>query len=111
MPCYSVVRTKLIDLIMIQKAVKEIGAKIIAQSPNNIVIEKNGKQISLDRSREGENYVLSTSSSSWDYDELLESLTMSYAKITVKEFGKKYGYTFSAGKNQGEYELVQYQVK
>jgi len=111
MPCYSTIRTKLIDLVTIQKAVKEIGAKIIAQSPNNIVIEKGDKHISLERSREGENYTLMTSRSSWDYDELLESLTMSYAKTTVKEFGKKYGYTFSAGKNQGEYELVQYQVK
>ena len=111
MPCYSVIQTKLITLTIIQQAVKEIGAKVTSLSPNNIFIEKGDKRLALERSREGETYRLMTSSSSWDYEELLDSLTMSYAKNTVKAFGKKYGYTFSAGKNPGEYELVEYQIK
>lgn len=111
MPCYSRIQTKLIDLVTIQKAVKDIGAKIIAQSPNNIVIEKDGKQISLDRSREGENYTLSTSRSSWDYDGLLDELTKSYAKTTLKTWAQKNGYQFSAGKKPGEFVMTQYTGK
>lgn len=111
MPCYSTIKTKLIDLVMIQKAIKEIGAKILAQSPNTIVIEKDGKHISLDRAREGENYRLMTSRSSWDYEELLATLTISYAKNTVKAWAQKNGYTFSVGKNPGEYVMTQYTGK
>lgn len=108
MPCYSNIQTKLIDRLMIEKAVKEIGAKIIAQSPNNLVIEKNDKRISLDRAREGENYRLMTSRSSWDYSTLLEELTISYAKTTMKQWAQKNGYTFSAGAKPGEYTMTQY---
>lgn len=111
MPCYSRIQTKLIDLVTIQKAVKEIGAKIIAQSPNNIVIEKGDKRIALERSREGENYNLMTSRSSWDYDEMLGELTKSYAKTTLKTWAQKNGYQFSAGKKSGEYVMTQYTGK
>jgi hypothetical protein len=109
MPCYSIIQTKLITFTIIQQAVKEIGAKIIAQSPNNIVIEKGDKRIALERSREGENYRLMTSRSSIDYEELLDSLTVSYAKNTLKAWAKKSGYTFSAGSKPGEYVMTQYQ--
>lgn len=108
MPCYSVIQTKLIDRLMIEKAVKEIGAKIIAQSPNNLVIEKDGKQISLDRAHEGENYRLMTNRSSSGYEEILNSLTVSYAKTTLKTWAQKTGYTFSAGTKPGEYIMTQY---
>ena len=111
MPCYSRIQTKLIDLVTIQKAVKEIGAKIIAQSPNNIVVEKGDKRIVLERSREGENYTLMTSSSSCDYDGLLDELTKSYAKTTLKTWAQKNGYQFSAGKKPGEYVMTQYTGK
>ena len=108
MPCYSIIQTKLIDLPTIQKAVKEIGAKITAMSPNNIVIEKDGVHISLDRAREGGNYYLMPGRSSVGYDNMLESLTVSYAKVTLKTWAQKSGYTFSAGKNPGEYVMTQY---
>lgn len=108
MPCFSVIQTKLIDLPTIQKAAKDIGAKIIAQSPNNIVLEKGDLLIALDRPREGENYRLMPARSSWNYEALLDELTVSYAKTTMKQWAQKNGYTFSVGKNPGEYELVQY---
>ena len=108
MPCYSVVQTKLINLPIIQQAVKEIGAKVTALSPNNIVIEKGDKRLALERSREGETYRLMTNRSSWDYEELLESLTVSYAKNTLKAWAKKSGYTFSAGSKPGDYVMTQY---
>jgi hypothetical protein len=102
------VQTKLINLVIIQQAIKEIGAKVTALSPNNIVIEKGDKRLALERSREGENYRLMTSRSSWDYEELLDSLTVSYAKNTLKAWAKKSGYTFSAGSKTGEYIMTQY---
>lgn len=108
MPCFSVIQTKLVNLPTIQKAVSDIGAKIIAQSPNTIVIEKNGKHISLDRAREGKNYRLMTNRSSWDYETLLDELTVSYAKTTMKQWAQKNGYTFSAGAKTGEYVMTQY---
>lgn len=108
MPCYSIIQTKLINLPTIQQAVKEIGAKVTALSPNNIVIEKGENRIALERSREGENYRLMTSRSLLDYEELLNSVTVSYAKNTVKAWAKKNGYTFSAGTKPGEYVMTQY---
>lgn len=108
MPCYSTIETKLLDLVMIQKAIKEIGARILAQSPNNIVIEKDGEHISLMRSREGENFILMTNRSSDDYEKLLDSLTVSYAKNTLKAWATKSGYSFSAGSKPGEYVMNKY---
>ncbi len=108
MPCYSIIQTKLIDLVMIQKAVNEIGAKVTSLTPNNIVIEKGGKRIALERPRENENYSLIFRRSSSDYNELLDSLTVSYAKNTLKAWAKKSGYTFSAGSKPGEYVMTQY---
>lgn len=113
MPCYSRIQTKLIDLVTIQKAAKDIGANIIAQSPNNIVIEKGDTRVALERSHEGENYSLMTSRSSWgfDNDNLLDELTKSYAKTTLKTWAQKNGYQFSAGKKSGEYVMTQYTGK
>ena len=111
MPCYSNITTKLIELKTILKAIESIGAKIIAQSPNSIMIEKNGDHILLERYREGDNYRLISGRSSWDYDSMLEELTVSYAKITLKTWAQKSGYTFSAGKTAGEYVMTQYTGK
>ncbi|MBK8467722.1 MAG: hypothetical protein IPL32_18060 [Chloracidobacterium sp.] len=108
MPCFSTIPTKLIDLVTIQKAVKATGAKITAQSPNTLVIEKDGQHITLERTREGENWRLMTNRSSWNYDSMLGELTMSYAKTTMKAWADKNGYTFSAGSKPGEYTMTQY---
>ncbi|MBI5954386.1 MAG: hypothetical protein HY865_22240 [Chloroflexi bacterium] len=108
MPCFSTIPTKLLDVEMIKKAVAEIGAKITSLSPNNIVVEKGKERISLERSRSDDNYSVALSRSSYNCQDLLETLTISYAKNTVKAWAKKNGYTFSAGSKPGEYVMTQY---
>lgn len=109
MPCYSKVTTLLIDLTAIEEATKSLGITVQKHSHNRITLSKGNEQITLSRNVGEKKFstVPYSGSASWD-TEILQPLIPAYAKVQVKKFAAKRGYTLSVGSQPGEYVLNSY---
>lgn len=99
MPCFTRVKTSLIDLNTIEEAAKVLGIQVIKRTPNSYTLRKGGEQIGIERNREGEPFYVAQYSGTDNYQgEILKPITAGYTASVVKAFYKSKGYTVAAGK-------------
>lgn len=107
MPCFSTIQTVLIDLAALQKAADNLGMQLIKRNADTYTLSKGAVSAYLQRSGEGQKFTASNASYNFN-SEVLRPISQEYAKVRIKEFAKKKGYTVSAGSKPGEVILTQY---
>jgi len=109
MPCYTRVQTLLIDLKIIEQAASALGMTVTKRTANSYTLRKGNEYVTLERTKEGEKFYTSTYSGSDGFlENIIQPLTLAYAKERVKQFAKSKGYTVSAGSKPNAYVLTKY---
>lgn len=106
MPCYSKIKTVLINLETIRTAAAQVGVAITEIDADTYRLSKNGEQIVIWRAGSGQNFYANDFSD--DFRVVLTPLIKAYAKTEIKTWAQKNGYQFSSGKKPGEYIMTQY---
>lgn len=103
MPCFTRVKTSLIDLETIFSAAEKLGIQVTKRTSNSYTLCKGDEQVSIERSQEGAIFYAS------DFDAgILQPLTVEYTAQKVKKYYKTLGYTVSAGQKAGDYVFTKY---
>lgn len=107
MPCYSALKTVLLQLSDIEKAAKALGITVEKHTANRFTLKKGREYITIERTKEGEAFSTKpySGSGSWD-TEIMQPLVQGYAKERLKAFATKNGYTLSAGNKEGAFVLT-----
>ena len=104
MPCYSTIRTKLIDAVNIEKAAKSLGFTVSKEGVNQMLITNGRSNIALYRSNGKSNFDIVGYAGNFR-ESILEPLLQGYAKEQLKALARKTGYVLEMTK-PGEYILV-----
>jgi hypothetical protein len=109
MPCYSNIKTVLIDLSVIEKVAAELGIKVEKKTANSYTLRKDGEYITIERQSAGQPFNTKAYSGSNRWDEvILPPLVQAYAKAQIKAVFKKAGYTVSAGDKPNTLQFISY---
>jgi hypothetical protein len=109
MPCYTKIQTLLIDLKIIEQAAGTLGITVTKRTANSYTLKRGDEQVTIERTQEGEKFYTSVYSGSNNFEsQIIQPLTLAYAKERVKQFAKGKGYTVSAGSKPNTYVLSKY---
>lgn len=109
MPCYSKIKTVLIDVKTIEDAAKSLGIEVIRRNNNLYTLRHRNQNINIQRAGEGEKFETVAYTGTGHYmEDILQPLTLAYAKERMKQFARKTGYTVSADSKPNAYILTKY---
>jgi|DewCreStandDraft_4_1066084.scaffolds.fasta_scaffold114418_1 hypothetical protein len=109
MPCFTNIKTVLIDFPVIEKVAAELGIKVEKHTTNSYTLSKGSEHITIERRAAGEPFFTKAYSGSSNWDEvLLPPLVQGYARAQLKAVFKKAGYTAAAGQKPNELQFISY---
>lgn len=109
MPCYSKIQTVLIDIKSVEDAAKSLGIEVVRRSNNLYTLKHGNQSINIRRTGEGEKFETVAYTGTGRYvEDILQPLTLTYAKERMKQFARKTGYTVSADSKPNAYILTKY---
>lgn len=109
MPCYTNVKTVMLDIEVIKKVAAELGIKVEKNSPHRYTLSKGLEHITIEREAEAQPFYTKrySGSNSWDV-EIIKPLLPAYARAQIKAVFKKAGYTVAAGAQPNQLQFTSY---
>jgi hypothetical protein len=109
MPCYSNIKTVMLDIATIEQVAAELGIKVEKRNANSYTLRKDREYITIERDALDQPFHTRaySGSNAWD-TQIMDPMLPAYAKAQIKKVMKAKGYTVASGSKPNELVFTSY---